>query len=166
MSVSHSVLSSRPRIRGPERHQHGPPLWRRRTDAAVTADRLSAGTPKGTLTPRTHLPAGDRRPHSPGGRGSWRGGAGRGPSGLSVDEMERGSPGCLSEMSLSLPGPGANLSLRGPRLFPQRLKSEMNLSEQFTYDRPRQCMKTQRHYFTNKGPSSQSYGFSSSHVWM
>ena len=24
----------------------------------------------------------------------------------------------------------------------------------------------QRHYFTNKGPSSQSYGFSSSHVWM
>ena len=22
-----------------------------------------------------------------------------------------------------------------------------------------------RHYFTNKGPSSQSYGFSSSHVW-
>ena len=26
--------------------------------------------PKGTLPPRTHLPAGDRRPHSPGGRGS------------------------------------------------------------------------------------------------
>ena len=26
--------------------------------------------------------------------------------------------------------------------------------------------KNQRHYFTNKGPSSQSYGFSSSHVWM
>ena len=23
-----------------------------------------------------------------------------------------------------------------------------------------------RHYFTNKGPTSQSYGFSSSHVWM
>ena len=23
-----------------------------------------------------------------------------------------------------------------------------------------------RHYFANKGPSSQSYGFSSSHVWM
>ena len=31
---------------------------------------------------------------------------------------------------------------------------------------PRQCIKKQRHYFTNKGPSSQSYGFSSSHVWM
>ena len=25
---------------------------------------------------------------------------------------------------------------------------------------------SQRHYFINKGPSSQSYGFSSSHVWM
>ena len=30
---------------------------------------------------------------------------------------------------------------------------------------PRQHIKKQRHYFTNKGPSSQSYGFSSSHVW-
>ena len=27
-------------------------------------------------------------------------------------------------------------------------------------------LKKSRHYFTNKGPSSQSYGFSSSHVWM
>ena len=30
----------------------------------------------------------------------------------------------------------------------------------------RQCIKKQRHYFANKGPSSQSYGFSSSHVWV
>ena len=30
----------------------------------------------------------------------------------------------------------------------------------------RQHIKKQRHYFTNKGPSSQSYGFSSSHLWM
>ena len=27
-------------------------------------------------------------------------------------------------------------------------------------------LKKQRHYFDDKGPSSQSYGFSSSHVWM
>ena len=27
-------------------------------------------------------------------------------------------------------------------------------------------MKKQRHYFTNKGPSSQGYGFSNGHVWM
>ena len=26
--------------------------------------------------------------------------------------------------------------------------------------------KMQRHYFANKGPSSQGYGFSSGHVWM
>ena len=31
---------------------------------------------------------------------------------------------------------------------------------------PRQHIKEQRHYFANKGPSSQGYGFSSSHVWM
>ena len=33
-----------------------------------------------------------------------------------------------------------------------------------SYDQPRQHIKKQRHYFTNKGPSSQSYAFSSSHV--
>ena len=33
-------------------------------------------------------------------------------------------------------------------------------------DKPRQHIKKQRHYFVKKGPSSQSYGFSSSHVWM
>ena len=32
------------------------------------------------------------------------------------------------------------------------------------YDKPRQHIKKQRHYFANKGLSSQSYGFSSSHV--
>ena len=32
--------------------------------------------------------------------------------------------------------------------------------------KPRQHIKKQRHCFANKGPSSQSYGFSSSHVWM
>ena len=30
----------------------------------------------------------------------------------------------------------------------------------------RQHIKKQRHYFANKGPSIQGYGFSSSHVWM
>ena len=35
-----------------------------------------------------------------------------------------------------------------------------------SYDKPRQHIKNQRHYFANKGPSSQSYDFSSSHVWM
>ena len=35
-----------------------------------------------------------------------------------------------------------------------------------SYGQHRQCIKKQRHYFTSKSPSSQSYGFSSSHVWM
>ena len=33
-------------------------------------------------------------------------------------------------------------------------------------DQPRQHIIKQRHHFANKGPSSQSYGFSSGHVWM
>ena len=35
-----------------------------------------------------------------------------------------------------------------------------------SYDQPRQHIKKQRHYFANKGPSGQGYGFSSGHVWM
>ena len=35
-----------------------------------------------------------------------------------------------------------------------------------SYDHPRQHIKKQRHYFANKGLTSQSYGFSSSHAWM
>ena len=33
-----------------------------------------------------------------------------------------------------------------------------------SYDQPRQHIEKQRHYFANKGPPSQSYGFSSSHA--
>ena len=35
-----------------------------------------------------------------------------------------------------------------------------------SYDKPRKHIKKQRHYFADKGPYIQSYGFSSSHVWM
>ena len=35
-----------------------------------------------------------------------------------------------------------------------------------SYDQPRQLIKKQRYYFTSKSMSSQSYGFSSGHVWM
>ena len=34
------------------------------------------------------------------------------------------------------------------------------------YDETRQYIKKQRHHFADKGPSSQSYGFSSIYVWM
>ena len=45
-----------------------------------------------------------------------------------------------------------------------KLKDACSLEE--NYDKPRQHIKKQRHYFANKDPSSQSYGFSSSHVRM
>ena len=35
-----------------------------------------------------------------------------------------------------------------------------------SYDKPRQHIKKQRHHFANKGLPSQSYGFSSSQIWM
>ena len=35
-----------------------------------------------------------------------------------------------------------------------------------SYDQHRQHIKKQRHYFADKDPSSQSFGFFSSHVWM
>ena len=35
-----------------------------------------------------------------------------------------------------------------------------------SYENPRQHIKKQSHHIANKGPSSQSYGFSSGHVWM
>ena len=35
-----------------------------------------------------------------------------------------------------------------------------------SYDQPRQHIKKQRHYFANKVPSGQGYGFSSGHVWI
>ena len=40
------------------------------------------------------------------------------------------------------------------------------LLEKKSYDEPRQHIKKQRYYFVNTGPSSQNYGFSSSHLWM
>ena len=45
-----------------------------------------------------------------------------------------------------------------------KLKDACSLEEKF--EQPRQHIKKQRHYFDNKGPSSQSYGFSCGHVWM
>ena len=44
------------------------------------------------------------------------------------------------------------------------IKRRLLLGE--SYDQPRQHIKKQRHYFVNKGLSSQGYGFSSDHIWM
>ena len=48
----------------------------------------------------------------------------------------------------------------------QPWNSKTLVSWKKSYDQPRQHIKRQRHYFANKGSSSQSYGFSSSHVWV
>ena len=45
-----------------------------------------------------------------------------------------------------------------------KLKDAYPLKE--SYDQPRQHIKKQRHYFANKGPSSQGYGIASGHVWI
>ena len=48
----------------------------------------------------------------------------------------------------------------------QMVNAAMKLKDTCSYDQRRQAFKKQRHYFLNKGPSGQSYCFSSSHVWM
>ena len=51
----------------------------------------------------------------------------------------------------------------------QMVTAAMKLKDAYfleSYDQPRQHIKKQRHYFANKGPSSQGYDFSSGHVWM
>ena len=45
-----------------------------------------------------------------------------------------------------------------------KLKDTCSLEK--SYDQPRQHIKNQRHYFANKGTSSQNYSFFSSHMWM
>ena len=45
-----------------------------------------------------------------------------------------------------------------------KLKDTCSLEEKL--DQSRQHIKKHRHHFANKGPFSQSYGFSSSHIWM
>ena len=45
-----------------------------------------------------------------------------------------------------------------------KLKDDCSLEENLC--KTRQHIKKQRHYFTNKDPSIESYGFSSSHVWI
>ena len=52
------------------------------------------------------------------------------------------------------------------RWWLQTWNSKMLAPWKKSCDKPRRHIKKQRHYFVNKGPSTQGYGFSSSHVWM
>ena len=46
------------------------------------------------------------------------------------------------------------------------IKRRLLLGKKVMTNQPRQHIRKQRHYFVNKGPSSQGSGFSSGHVWM
>ena len=59
-----------------------------------------------------------------------------------------------------------NISTTALQMVTEAMKLKTLASWKKSYDQPRQHIKKQRHYFANKGPSSKSYGFSSSHVWM
>ena len=51
----------------------------------------------------------------------------------------------------------------------QMVIADMKLKDAYSLEEklwPTQHIEKQRHYFANKGPSSQGYGFSSGHVWM
>ena len=60
---------------------------------------------------------------------------------------------------------GAPKSLQMVSVVAMKLKDTCSL-EKKNYDKPRQHIKKQRHYFANKALYSHSYAFSSSHVWM
>ena len=57
-------------------------------------------------------------------------------------------------------------ALKSLQMVTAAMKLKDTCSLEKSYDQSRQHIKKQRHYFANKGPSSQSYGFSSSHIWM
>ena len=76
----------------------------------------------------------------------------------SKNEVAQSCPTLSDHMDWSLPGSSAH------GIFQASVLEWGAIA--FSYDKTRQHIKKQRHYFANKVPSSQSYGFSSSHVWM
>ena len=76
----------------------------------------------------------------------------------SESEVTQSCPTLCNPVDCSLPGS----SVHG--IFQARILEWGAIA--FSNDQPRQHIKKQRCYFANKGPSSQGYGFSSSHVWM
>ena len=76
----------------------------------------------------------------------------------SESEVAQSCTTLSNPMDCSLPGSSVH------RIFQARVLEWGAIA--FSHDKPRQRFEKQRHYFANKGPSSQSYGFHSSHVWM
>ena len=80
------------------------------------------------------------------------------PKHESESEVAQSCPTLSDPMDCSPPG----FSVHG--IFQEKVLEWSAIA--FSNDQPRQHIKKQRNYFANKGPSSQGYGFSSSHVWM
>ena len=76
----------------------------------------------------------------------------------SESEVTQSCPTLSNPIDCSLPGSSTH------GIFQARVLEWGAIA--FSDDQPRQHIKKQSHYFVNKGPSSQGYGFSSSHVWM
>ena len=57
-------------------------------------------------------------------------------------------------------------ALKSLQIVTAAMKLKDTYSLEGKLDQPRQHIAKQRHYFVNKGPSCQGYGFSSSHAWM
>ena len=103
----------------------------------------------------------------------------RSPSQVGVKGRHRSERGAGRRWGLvwTLPGKltwALQMIIEGPRALLEgahegRWQNSMALSANNkvnTVDQPREHIEKQRHYFDNKGPSSQGYGFSSSQVWM
>ena len=76
----------------------------------------------------------------------------------SKSEVAQSCPTLCNPVDCSLPG----FSVHG--IFQARILEWVTIS--FSRDQPRKHIQKQRHYSANKGPSSQGYGFSSSHLWI
>ena len=86
----------------------------------------------------------------------------------------------IQKMKIMAPGPITSWQIYGETVETVRdfifLGSQITTDGDYSHEIKRRLLlgtiamtkhiKNQRHYFVDKGPSSQSYGFSSSHVWM
>ena len=119
---------------------------------------------------RWHHPYGRKRrgteePLAEGERGEWK-------SWLNTQHSKNDNHGIRSHLFMANRwgnnGNSETLFFRAPKSL-QMVTAAMKLKDAYSleenYDQPRQYIKKQRHYFANKGLSSQGYGFSSGHVW-
>ena len=76
-------------------------------------------------------------------------------------------PQNIKSVTASIAFPSICCEVKEPKSL-QMVIAAMKLKDAYSlersYDQPRQHIQKQRHYFANKGPSSQDYSFSSSHV--